>query len=309
MKTKIMKTKKLILLMMLLSFASHIPAQEGTEPITFGVGAFSVTTMPEVQQQGKTDILIGATDDILNKYTIERTYRTAINAFLIETDGQTILVDAGLGRNLINNLEKCKKKEEDIKIVLLTHLHGDHIGGLLKEGKKTFPYATLYISQAEYDYWTNDDIMQSLPENRRNGFINVRKMLNIYKDHLRLFVPGEHEDTTNELLPGIRAIAAYGHTPGHTTYLFTSDGYQLLIWGDVTHATSVQIPCPQVAVTYDTDSSKAVDARRRIMKYVSEKGIRVAGMHIEYPGLIDIKGDESKGYTCKLLCVCEGVYR
>lgn len=304
-----MKTKKSILLMTLLSFTFSISAQEGTEPITFGVGAFSVTTMPEVQQQGKTDILIGATDDILNKYAAGRTYRTAINTFLMETDGQTILVDAGLGRNLINNLEKCEKKAEDIKIILLTHLHGDHIGGLLKEGKKTFPYATLYISQAEYDYWMNDDILQSLPENKRNSFINVRKMLNIYKDNLHLFVPGEQENTTKELLPGIRAIAAYGHTPGHTTYLFTSNGYQLLIWGDVTHATSVQIPCPQVAVTYDTDSDRAIEARRRIMKYVSEKGIRVAGMHIEYPGLIDVMGDESKGYTGKLLCVCEGMYR
>jgi glyoxylase-like metal-dependent hydrolase (beta-lactamase superfamily II) len=308
-----MKTVKTISLAMLLSsFASYVPAREGmegTEPVTFGVGSFNITTMPEMQQQGKTDILIGATDDMLNTYADGKTYRTAINAFLIETADRAILADAGLGRNLTSNLEKCKKKPEDIKIILLTHLHGDHIGGLLKDGKKAFPQATLYLSHAEYDYWTNDDAMQALPENRRNGFINVRKMLNLYKNDLHLFVPGEREDAAPELLPGIYAIAAYGHTPGHTAYLLVSDESKLLIWGDATHATSVQIPCPQVAVTYDTDPVKAVDARRRILKHVAENGIRVAGMHIEYPGLIDIKGDETKGYTYKLLCVCEGAYR
>jgi glyoxylase-like metal-dependent hydrolase (beta-lactamase superfamily II) len=311
-----MRIEKLILLTTtLLSIASYVPAQEaqeaaGMEPVTFGVGAFSLTTMPEVRQEGKTDILIGATDGILDRYAAGRTYRTAINAFMIETgDGRTMLIDAGLGRNLIRNLERCGKKAEDVEIILLTHLHGDHIGGLMKDGKKAFPRAALYVSQAEYDYWTNDDVMQRLPENRRNGFVNALKMLDVYKDNLHLFVPGEGEDTANELLPGIRAVAAYGHTPGHTAYMLASDGYKLLIWGDVTHATSVQIPCPQVAVTYDTDPAMAVDTRRRILKYVSGKGIRVAGMHIEYPGLIDIKGNEAGGYTCNLLCVCEGVYR
>ncbi|MDR1380447.1 MAG: MBL fold metallo-hydrolase [Tannerella sp.] len=304
-----MKTKKIILPAMLSLFAGSVPAQDKTEPVTFGAGAFSITTLTDVQQEGNANMLIGATDEMLNRYLPGGVYRSAINAFLAEADGRTVLVDAGLGRNLTGNLEKCGKKAEDIQIILLTHLHGDHIGGLLQDGKKAFPRAALYLAQAEYDYWTSDEAMMRLPENRRNGFAGARKMLDAYRDSLHLFVPGEPDGTARELLPGIRAIAAYGHTPGHTAYLLDSDGYRLLIWGDVTHVTPIQIPCPQVAVSFDVDPAAAIASRRRIMACVAEKGIRVAGMHIEYPGLVDIRGDASAGYSYKLLCVCEGSFR
>jgi len=284
-------------------------AQEEDYPFTYGFGVFDLTVLPEVQRDVNKDILISFTDEMSGEYDPATPFRNAVNAFLIETQENTILVDAGYGRKLFGHLETCGKEPEDIDVILLTHMHGDHIGGLLREEKKAFPNAELYVSQPEYDFWMSDEQRGSLPENRRGGFDNARKVLTVYKDQLHLFVPGEAGDPGQELLPGIRPIAAYGHTPGHTAYLLNSDDYQFLIWGDLTHVTSVQISYPQVAVTYDVDPVKAVEYRRQLLEYISNNGIRVAGMHIEYPGMLDLKGNASKGYGFTLLCTCEGKLR
>lgn len=303
------KYKLILLIIMLLPAIHSLTAQEEESPSMYEIGSFFITVLPEIQQQKNKDILIGATDDILKRYIPEGTFPSAVNAFMIETPDHTILVDAGLGLKLFNHLKACEKKMEDIDIILLTHLHGDHIGGLLKDGKKSFPAATLYISQPEYDYWMNEELMSALPENKQKSFINAREVLNIYKDNLYLFVPGETGNTSEELLPDIRGIAAYGHTPGHTAYLLHSDGEQLLVWGDLTHAMDIQIPCPQVAVTYEVNPAQAIEARQRLLEYVSESKIRIAGMHIVYPGIGDIKKNSSQGYDFTLLCTCEGTFR
>lgn len=299
---------KIFLSFILLASVCTLTAQKETEPITFDAGSFTITTLNEneVQRPSKPNNLIGATEEILNQYIPGGTYNSATNAFLLESSGKNILVDAGVGNRLTDNLAKCGKNPGDIHIILLTHMHGDHIGGLLKDGKKVFPNATLYMSHAEHDYWTNNEIMQSLPENKRRGFTHAQEVVKIYRDKLQLFVPDEADKMKQELLPGIRSIAAYGHTPGHTAYLLDSDGYQLLIWGDLTHVTPIQIPRPEIAVTYDTNPEQAIKTRQQLLKYVSENRIRIAGMHVEYPGLGNVKGDPSEGYDFKLLCDCEG---
>lgn len=291
-----MKTNKLILPVLLALLAAPcVMAQESTFPSTYQVGSFNLTVLPEMQNKGNKGILIGATDEMLATYMPDGTYPTAINAFLLETADKRILVDAGLGRNLSAHLETCKIKPEDIDIILLTHMHGDHIGGLLTDGKKSFPAATLYVSQPEYDHWAND--------------AKAGAVLDAYKENLHLFVPAEAGTTGEELLPGIQGIAIYGHTPGHTGYLLQSDGEQLLIWGDTAHAMDIQMPCPQVAVTYDVDPVQATASRQRILKYVADNKIRVAGMHIVYPGIGDIRKDGNNGYIFSLLCTCEGMFR
>ena len=300
---------KLIIPALLLLFFHTAKAQEEESPSMYEAGSFFITVLPEMQQKGSKDVLIGATGEMLEKYIPDGTYSTAINAFMVETPDKTILIDAGLGMKLSDHLLVCKKKAEDIDIILLTHLHGDHIGSLLQEGKKSFPGAALYVSQPEYDYWMSDEKMFAQSENRQKSFLNAREVLTAYKDNLHLFVPGETDDTGEELLPGVRAISAYGHTPGHTAYLLDSDGEQLLVWGDITHAMDIQIPCPQAAVTYDIDPVRAIESRQKVLKFVSENKIRIAGMHIEYPGIGDIRGNSTQGYVFSLLCTCEGTFR
>jgi SagB-type dehydrogenase family enzyme len=245
--------------------------------VTFSFGKFQVSTLSEKMQKGNPGILVGATQDALQKYLPDGTFPMEVNAFLVRTPDKTILIDAGLGQNLSPNLNSLDIPAEQIDVILMTHLHGDHIGGLLRDGKPAFPNADMYLSKAEYDYWIKSDNKQA---------VNV---LSAYKDKLKLFVPEELGSKKANLFPGFQGIAAYGHTPGHTAYLIESEASKLLIWGDIAHVMAIQMPVPQVAVTYDSDAQQAIKYRKKILDYVSKNKISVGGMHIIFPAIGNVK--------------------
>lgn len=297
-------TLSVAMLVAMLLHPCGMKAQEKSV-ITFDVGSSSLTLLSEGQGQGRPGILIGATEEMMKQTMPTGTFANATNAFLVEAGGKTILFDAGYGRNLFDNLEQHGKKPADIDAVILTHMHGDHIGGLLRDGQKSFPNATLYIPRPEHDYWMSDEAMQSLPENRRGGFLGARKVIDAYTDKLQLFAPGEI-DAPAELLPGIGSVAAYGHTPGHTGYMLESDGEKLFIWGDLTHAMAIQMPYPEVAVTYDVDPEMATQSRLRVLAWLADNKVQFAGMHVQYPGAGIVRKHAGHGYSLTLLCECEG---
>lgn len=299
-----------LILFSLLMSTSTLMAQEENHPFTYGVGQFNITVLPEGQRQSTPDRLLGVTEDMIKELLPDGTYTNAVNAFMIEYVDKTVLVDAGYGRELFNHLEVCGKKPEDIGGILLTHMHGDHIGGLLKNGERSFPNAILYISQIEHDYWMSDEAMQNVTESRKNNFVQARNVINAYKQKLQLFTPDKIEKQEQEILPGIKGIEAYGHTPGHTAFLLEDDGFRFLIWGDLTHAVSVQVTYPEVAYAADTNPVQSSESRQQIFNYLSKNNeIWVGGMHIEHPGMGEIKGKTGNGYKFTLLCTCEGLLR
>ena len=163
--------------------------------------------------------------------------------------------------------------------VLLTHMHGDHIGGLLgKHGEAVFSRALVYVSMPEWEFWQNGT---AGPQGKQ-----VRKVLHAYGSRVRTFRFGE------EVLPGIKALDASGHTPGHT--VFETDS--LLIVGDLLHAAALQIPRPEVCTIYDMNPSGAVQARRRFYEFAASSPKPVAGMHLPYPGIGRI-GRSAAGYV------------
>ena len=255
-----------------------------------------VFLLSEGEREGNTDILIGATPEMLHEALPDGSFTSTTNVFLVRISGKNILIDAGYGRNLFDNLQTHGIDTEQIDAVLITHAHGDHIGGLLHNEEVSFPNATLYLAQAEYDFWMCDEAMNNESENRQNGFLNARKVFELYKEHLHLFTPDELDAEVNMLMPNIRAIAACGHTPGHTVYLVNADKQPVLIWGDLTHAQPVQMRFPQLAVVYDTDPEQAVTSRLLILDYVTKNKIHIAGMHIASPGMGVIKENPEGGY-------------
>lgn len=271
-----MKRVSVFLLMCLFLVAGHSNAQQNENVFTYKVGKYEISLLSEGQGNGNTRILIGATPEMLEKTTPDGAFPNATNAFLIKTPDQVILVDAGHGRELFNNLQSLGVTPEQVDVVLLTHMHGDHIGGMMRDGNVAFPNAKVHIATREYGHW-----------NSIEG--GAKNMIQAYQGNISLFLPEKAGEAKNQLYPGIYAIAAYGHTPGHTCFLVESDGQQLLIWGDLTHAMAIQMPYPQVAVTYDSNPNDAIKYRQEILEYVAKNNIPVAGMHIAYPGIGGVK--------------------
>lgn len=281
-----MNTKYLLQLVILLTtiLPINVMAQGVKSVVTHKIGKFDISVLPESQGSGNTKILIGATPEMIKECVPDGTFPNALNAFLVKTPEQTILVDAGFGQQLFDNLNSLNITPEQIDVIFLTHMHGDHIGGLLKDEKVTFPNATLYMAQTEYDHWM------------KGNNTSQQKVINAYKNKLKLFIPDELTKEKAPLFSGIRGIAAYGHTPGHTVFLFESENQQLLVWGDIAHAMKIQMPYPQVAVTYDTNPEQAIESRKNILEYASKNNIPIAGMHVAFPGIGTIKANQAGGY-------------
>ncbi|MCC8143065.1 MAG: MBL fold metallo-hydrolase [Tannerellaceae bacterium] len=273
------------LLTVFLACISMVSVAQHSDVFVYQIGDRKVTLLSENQGEGNPGILIGATPEMLREYTQDGKFPNAVNAFLVQGDGKNILIDTGFGRKLFDNLVASGVTPEQVDVILITHMHGDHIGGLMKEGEVAFPNATLYLPEPEHAYWTDEAVMNAFPEDRRGSFQQAQAVARAYDDRLKLFAPQEIGAESPEILPGIVGIAAYGHTPGHSMFLLTSGTEKLLIWGDLTHAMAIQMPYPQVAVTYDVDPDTAVETREAVLKYVSAEAIPVAGMHVAYPGI------------------------
>ena len=295
--------KKFLLLLLIATFLMNnttaVKAESNEENIiTFAVGSFMISTMSEGGGNGNADLLSGVTEDVLKKYMPDGTFQIQTNAFLVKTDDKNILIDAGYGKNLFDNLNSLDVTEDKVDIILITHMHGDHIGGLLKNGKAAFPNAELYVSQAEHDYWISTD-----------NNANIRNIFEAYKSKLHLFEPADLGSNKQNLFTGFQGIKAYGHTPGHTVFMIESEGNRLMVWGDITHATVVQMPHPEITISFDVNPDEARETRKKIMEYVAKNKIRIAGMHIVFPSVGDVRsGSESGGaYTFTPACLCEGM--
>jgi glyoxylase-like metal-dependent hydrolase (beta-lactamase superfamily II) len=284
MKTFIKKTLIPVIVTTYLLSTFEIEAQETV--LTHEMGELRISVMSDGGHNAGVSLLKGASREILDKYLPDGSFWLETQSFLIHFPDKKVLIDAGTGKNLSKNLKTTGVSEEQISVILLTHMHNDHIGGLLRDGKKVFPQAELCVSQAEYDYWMK----------AKERGETARRVLETYGDKLRLFVPGDTETEMPEIVSGVRALSAYGHTPGHTAFLIESSCGKLLVWGDVTHAAEVQMPCPEITLTFDNDPQQAVSTRKKILEYVSTNKISVSGAHITLPATGNIKAGKDGGY-------------
>jgi len=263
---------------------------------TFDVGAYKIHLLSDTAFAGSKDLLIGASDDMLKKYVPDGTYPMAINCFAVRMPaGKIVLIDSGTGANLLKNLAKVKIDPKQVNAVLITHMHFDHIGGLLKDGKVAFPNAEIYIAKLEHKYWTSEKEKTKAGEKGHDNFQLVADVVKAYDSKVHLFDPNKLGKIKESLLEGISPIEAYGHTPGHTIFLIESNNEKLMMWGDLVHAMNIQMPYPEVAMQFDIDYKQAIASRKQILKYISDNKISVAGMHIPPPGAGSLEAS-GKGY-------------
>jgi glyoxylase-like metal-dependent hydrolase (beta-lactamase superfamily II) len=221
----------------------------------------------------------------------------SINAFLINTGTKLILIDSGAGTlygaccgHLIDNLRAAGYRPEQVDEVLLTHLHADHVGGIAPGGQMAFPNAVIRASKLDADYWLNDKNERAAPAFLRPMFEGDKASLKPYIAAGR-FQPFDGDP---EFAPGIRAVPAPGHTPGHTSYSVESGGQKLLVWGDIVHVAAIQFPDPSVSVEYDNDGAQAEATREAIYSEAAKDGFWIGAAHISFPGLghIGVRGKE-----------------
>jgi glyoxylase-like metal-dependent hydrolase (beta-lactamase superfamily II) len=229
------------------------------------------------------------------------TMEGTVNAYLVNTGTHLVLVDAGATKafnpnlgNLLENMQAAGYTPAQVDTILLTHLHPDHIGALIDaDGKAVFANAQVFTAKRESDYWLGKDNAQAAPANRQPMFKAAEAVATPYLSN------GQWQTFSKEtaLVPGIKPVAAYGHTPGHTAYEIESDGQTLFIWGDVVHVHAVQFAHPGAAIAFDVDQTMAVETRRNIMHKVATDKVLVAGMHLPFPGIGHVRMDEPEQYS------------
>jgi glyoxylase-like metal-dependent hydrolase (beta-lactamase superfamily II) len=221
----------------------------------------------------------------------------SINCFLVDTGAIKILVDTGAGAlfgdasgRIVVNLRAAGYEATDIDAILLTHIHGDHSGGLTVGGQRIFPKALVYVDQRDLSFWLSDEEREKAAQDRKLTFEQSRRTVSPYVEagQLRPF------DGASELFPGIQSIPEYGHTPGHTAYLLTSAGQRLLLWGDIVHSAEVQFADPSVTIEYDVDPKQAIASRRHALTTAAREGYLVGGAHLSFPGLGHIRVDQGR---------------
>jgi glyoxylase-like metal-dependent hydrolase (beta-lactamase superfamily II) len=253
-----------------------------------GTHPFPIDTV--VQGVSKADI-----QRDLDREFLQPPVQGSINAFLINTGAKLVLIDSGAGvlygdccGKLIANLRASGYQPEDVDEVLLTHLHKDHVGGIVTNGAMTFPNAVVRTSQAEADYWLDPANRSTAPAFLSSFFDAAAASVAPYVAAGR-FKPFKGNDAVIE--PGIRALVVPGHTPGHSAYVVESASQRLVVWGDIVHVAAIQLQHPQASVEYDSNAADAQRARRDMLDLVAERRDLVAAAHIAFPGLGHIRKD------------------
>ena len=218
--------------------------------------------IPRLMARG---LFADAPDSLFEALGLQDGIPSSVCAFLAKCDGRNVIFDAANGApdsQLLPVLASNGVAPEDVDYIFITHLHGDHIGGLMKDGAPVFTTAELYINKVEYDAW------MAMEQNAA-----LVALTQAYGDRLKTFVPGD-------ALPcGVEAIEAYGHTPGHTVYKVGA----ALIVGDIMHGVALQLENPQYCARFDMDHGQSVATRKRIMEMAADSGFKLYGMHFPEP--------------------------
>lgn len=211
------------------------------------------------------------------------------NVLVANFGDRVVLFDTGMGTDalfgastgkLLTTLREAGIDPANVDAVVMSHAHIDHCGGLIADdGSHNFPNAEYFIGEADFNYWTDD---AKIPANypARPHFLNqARKNLLPVKDRIHFYKDGE------EILPGITALSAPGHTVSHTIFMVNSGNQQLCYIGDLAHHPVLLLEHPRTQFAYDTDPVQSGESRVRMLDMLAANRVPLLAYHFAWPGI------------------------
>jgi len=266
------------------AFATSAPAEDAFGPVSvraaahpFQLGALKLAALHDAQyvvpNDGKTfglDAGIPAATEALRAAGAPTDRVTlSVNALLVRTGKRIVLIDSGLGAkdhgNLKGSLAEVGVSPKAVTDVLITHSHGDHIGGVLDaDGHLAFPKATIRMARAEWAF-----VQKTGPA----------ELVKAISGHVKTFEPGA------KIAPGITSVDLGGHTPGHVGYEVSSKGERLLAIGDLAHSSILSLSHPEWLMAFDTDQALGKKTRQATLTRLASDHEWVFSPHFPYPGV------------------------
>lgn len=209
----------------------------------------------------------------------------SFTALLVNTGAKLVLIDTGTAGqiadtagSLLDNFKAAGIDPKTVDTVLISHFHPDHIDGIkTKDGAKIFPNAEISVPESEWDFWMDDANMSKAEGAVKRYFLNARRIFKDIAGEVRRFKPG------SEVAPGIEAVAAYGHTPGHSAFAIHSGNQSMLAMSDTVRNPYLFARHPDWQPVFDMDGPQAVEARRRMLDRVAADRMLIEAYHFPFP--------------------------
>jgi glyoxylase-like metal-dependent hydrolase (beta-lactamase superfamily II) len=256
------------------------------------LGDFEITALNDGTVDLPVDKLLKApaakVDKALKQSYLSVPVETSVNTFLVNTGSKLVLIDAGAGAlfgptlgKLVANLKLSGYQPEQVDEIYITHMHPDHVGGLMHESAVAFPNAIVRADKRDADFWLSQANLDKATGDSKGFFQGAMASIGPYvkAEHFKPF------EADGELVPGVSARASHGHTVGHTSYLVESKGQKLLLIGDLIHVAAVQLDDPTVTIAFDTDANAARAERLKTFAAAAKDGTLVGASHLSFPGL------------------------
>lgn len=218
-----------------------------------------------------------------------------VNSFspvLVDTGSDVVLFDTGMGEGgreagmgrLAEGLMALGYRPEQVTVVVLTHMHGDHIGGLTENGSPAFANARYVTGRTEYDFWVSPNRVGTGAEQGHRGVLAKVKPL---ADKITFIEDG------GEVVPGITGLNAFGHSPGHMIFRIESEGRPLILTADTANHYVLSLQRPDWEVRFDMDKAAAAATRRKVFDMVATDRLAFVGYHMPFPaaGFVEKAGE------------------
>ncbi|MBO0346881.1 MBL fold metallo-hydrolase [Roseibium sp. CAU 1637] len=271
------------------AFAANQESSKAMIPFSrYQLGKFEITTLLDgagVFEEPQKTFAMNVPEDEFKEVTLGNflpvdRFKNFFTPTVVNTGSELILFDTGNGAgaqpdrgNLVLALESAGYSADDIDVVVLTHMHPDHINGVMTGDAPTFANARYVAGSKEYDAWSGMD-----PATNGAAKIFSEKVKPL-ADKTTFVEDG------GSVVSGITAMSAFGHTPGHLTFMLESDGAQLLLAADTANHFVWSLGYPEWEVRFDMDKAAAAATRKKVFGMLAAEKIPFIGYHMPFPAV------------------------